>query len=88
MLDAQSNIKQINEARHADGQVEVSKPDNVPHLMGEAKAAMDDVLDMTDNSCDKFSLEDRVAMLNADQKRIFELSFTGSRCTCHAASKH
>ncbi len=48
MLEAQSNI---NEARHADGQEEkVSKPDNDPHLMGEAKTAMDDVLDRNDNS--------------------------------------
>ncbi len=35
--------------------------------MGEAKTAMDDVLDMNKSSCDNFSLEDRVAMLNADQ---------------------
>ncbi len=34
MLEAQSNIKQINEARHADGQEQVSKPDDDPHLMG------------------------------------------------------
>ncbi len=33
---------------------------------------MDDVLDMNDNSCDKLILEDRVTMLNADQRRIFE----------------
>ncbi len=69
MLEAQSNIQQINEARHADGQEEkVSEPDD-PHLIGEAKTAMDDVLDMNDNSSDKLSLEDRVAMLNADQSR-------------------
>ncbi len=40
--------------------------------MGEAKTAMDYVLDMNDNSCDNISLEDRVAMLNANQRRIFE----------------
>ncbi len=33
---------------------------------------MDDVLDMNDNSSYKLSLEDRVAMLIADQRRIFE----------------
>ncbi len=60
MLEAQSNIKQINEARYADGQEKVSKPDDDPHLMGEAKTAMDDVLYMNDHSCDKLSL-DRVA---------------------------
>ncbi len=71
MLKAQSNIKQINEARQADCQ-EVSKPDDDSHFMGEAITTMDDVLDMNDNSCDNISLEDRVAMLNADQRRIFE----------------
>ncbi len=40
--------------------------------MGEAKNAMNDVLDMNDNLCDMLSLEDRVGMLNADQRRIFD----------------
>ena len=47
MLEAQSNIKKINEARHADGEEEkISKEDNDPQLMGEARTAMDDVADI------------------------------------------
>ena len=72
MLEAQSNIK-INEARLANGKEEkVSMEDDDPQLMGEAKTAMNDMFDMNVKSCDELSLEDRVAMLNADQRRIFD----------------
>ena len=70
-LEAQSNIK-INEARLANGKERVSKEDDDPKLMGEAKTAMNDMFDMNVNSYDELSLEDRVAMLNADQRRIFD----------------
>ena len=73
MFEAQSNIKKINEARLANGKEEsVSKKDDDPQLMGEAKTAMNDMFDMNINSCEELSLEDRVAMLNADQRRIFD----------------
>ena len=73
MLEAQSNIKKINEARLANGKEEkVSKEDEYPQLMGEAKTAMNDMFDMNVNSCEELSLEDRVAMLNADQRHIFD----------------
>ena len=73
LLEAQSNIKQINEARLASGPEErVNKNDDDPQLMGEAKTAMNDVLDMNVNSCNQLSLEERVAMLNTDQRRIFD----------------
>ena len=73
MLEAQSNIKEINEARHADGEEEkISKEDNDPQLMGEARTAMDDVADMNVKSSTDLPLESRVAMLNADQRRIFD----------------
>ena len=73
MLEAQSNIKKINEARYANGKEEkVNKEDDDPQLMGEAKTAMNDMFDMNVNSGDKLSLDDRVAMLNADQRRIFD----------------
>ena len=65
MLEAQSNIKQINEARLASGPEEmVNKNDSDPQLMGEAKTGMNDVLDMSVNSCNQLSLEERVAVLN------------------------
>ena len=48
MLKAQSNIKKINEARQADGLEEnVNKEDNDPQLMGKAKTAMKEVVEMT-----------------------------------------
>ena len=60
MLEAQSNIK-INEARHADGEEEISKDDK-PQLMGEAKTAMIDIIDVNVKSSSDLSLESRVAM--------------------------
>ena len=74
MLDAQSKIKEINEARQADGEEKrVSKEDNDPQLMGEAKTAMHDMADMIMNhSSNQLGLEERVTMLNADQRRIFD----------------
>ena len=52
--------------------VKISKDDE-PHLMGEAKTAMNDVIDMNVKSSSDLSLESRVAMLNADQRRIFDV---------------
>ena len=49
--------------------VPVSKEDDV---LGEAITAMHDVFDMNAITCNDFTLEERVAMLNADQRRIFE----------------
>jgi len=69
MLEAKSNIK-INEARYADGE-EISKDDE-PQLMGEAKTATNDVIDMNVKSSSDLPLESRVAMLNADQQRILD----------------
>ena len=73
MQTAQSNVKIINEVRQAEAQEEkIRREDEDPQLIGEAKTAMTDVLDMNTISSDKISLEDRVAMLNDDQRRIFE----------------
>ena len=73
MVEAQSNIKQINEARLASGPEErVNKNAADPQLIGEAKTAMNYVFDMNVNLCNQLSLEVRVAMLNADQRRIFD----------------
>ena len=74
MLEAQSRIKDINEARQADGEEQrLSTDDNDPQLMGEAKNAMHDLVDMMGtHSSDQLSLEEREAMLNADQRRIYD----------------
>ena len=66
-MAAQSNVRQINEARQAEGQEEkVSKDDDDPQLIGEAKTAMNDI------NTSSFS-DDRVAMLNG---RLQSLDWT------------
>ena len=64
-------LSNCNEARQADGkEEEVSKEDDEPQLIGEAKTAMNDVINT--NSSDRLSLEERVGMLNDDQSALFE----------------
>ena len=68
-----------------------NESDDEPQLMGEAKAAMQDVQDMNDSSDDDITLDERVQMLNMDQKRIYEivkmhllhlLSHESGECSC------
>ena len=72
MLQAQSKVRRINEARKEE---EVPKDENEAveeegvKLAGEAEAAMNDVHDM---DYDTIGLSERIAMLNEDQRRIFE----------------
>ena len=73
MLQARANIKQINDARQADGEEhKISKQDDDPQLLGEAKTAMKELFNMNAHPADTLSLKQRVAMLNADQRRIFD----------------
>ena len=68
ILQAQASIKKINDARQADGEEhKISKEDDEPQLVGEARAAMKDLFDINTNQPDTLSLEQRVAMLNTDQ---------------------
>jgi len=68
ILQAQASIKKINDARQADCEEhKISKEDDEPQLMGEARAAMKDLFDINPNQRDTLSLEQRVAMLNTDQ---------------------
>ena len=70
-LEAQSKIKKINDARQTGEEQEmVSKDNDDPQLMGEAKKAMNNVFDMNVNSDD--DLSDRINMLNTDQRRVFD----------------
>ena len=69
MLKAQCNILKINDARQADGVEEVNKEDDDSQLMGEAKTAVKEVVEM--NNSDTLTLEDRITMMNDDQRRIF-----------------
>ena len=72
MLAAASNVKKINDARQKEGQEEKVEEDDDPQLIGEANTAMTDVLTMNINSSDKLSVEERVALLNDDQRRVFD----------------
>ena len=66
-------VKKINEAREALGKMEqMPKEDNGPQLLGEAKTAMKEIFDMNVNAGSALSLDDRVDMLNADQRRVFD----------------
>ena len=71
MLAARSNVQKINAARQKEGEEKSVEEDDDPQLIGEAKTAMTDVLTVNVNSSDKLSVEERVAMLNDDQRRVF-----------------
>ena len=73
MLQARANIKKINDARQAAGEEhKISKQDDDPQLMGEARTAMKELFDINARPNDTLSLEQRVGMLNTDQRRIFD----------------
>ena len=40
--------------------------------MGEAKTAMKEVVEINANNSDTLTLEDRITMLNNDQRHIFD----------------
>ena len=74
MLKAQENVKNINNARQQQGNDTTDdnkSPDVDPCVVGEAKSALDDLQDLQQKPEDKISLSDRIAMLNADQSRVF-----------------
>ena len=74
MLKANAKVKEINEARQVEAKVTVNREDHRegPQIVGEATAAMNDVQELQANCADEISLEERIAMLNADQSRVFK----------------
>ena len=74
MLKAKANLKAIREARQTDGKEEVVvEKQNDPELPGEAKSAMNDMCEINANAkSNDLTSQERIAMLNADQKRIFD----------------
>ena len=71
ILKAQSNLKDIKDARAANKDDDNDKmEDDEPQLMGQIKDAMNDVNEMDSGST--LTLQQRESMLNADQKRIFD----------------
>ena len=73
ILQAQVNVKAIDDARQVEEAVSDGKEDPAEGLqiIGEAQAAMDDAQDLQFNCVNQLSLEDRMAMLNTDQMRVF-----------------
>ena len=73
MMKARSMVKDINEATEADGVEEKINPeDDNPQLLGQANLAMQDVFDMNKKNKNPLTLHERVDMLNANQRRIFD----------------
>ena len=73
MLKAQENLKKINEIRQADPVEKLdNKQDDDPQIRGEAKSAMQDILQLNANKGNDIPLEQRVKMLNADQRRVYD----------------
>ena len=69
-------MRKINEHREATEEV-CTKHDDADeaegvHIAGEAAAAMKDVRDMDMCDGDNFDLEEQIALLNSDQRRVFE----------------
>ena len=93
MLAAASTVKVINDARQAEKLEEKEvEDDDEPQLLGEARTAMSDVLDMRLSSYDQLTLDERESMLNADQRRVFdtvkthllhERSHENKKCSCN-----
>ena len=73
ILKAREALKKINDAREAANNEGTNKEDrDEPELLGQAKSAMLDALHMNAKKPDKLTLQERVMMLNSDQRRIFE----------------
>ena len=69
-VNVKSTVKEINEARE-----ELSEPaedDQGPQLSAEATTAMKDVVEMCVKTDDSLPFEERVSMLNADKRRVFD----------------
>uniref|UniRef100_A0A1X7UZT6 ATP-dependent DNA helicase n=1 Tax=Amphimedon queenslandica TaxID=400682 RepID=A0A1X7UZT6_AMPQE len=74
LLEAERNCKKIVDARNEAGFTEElpdNKEDDEPELLGEIMEAVADIADMHIN-VPNLTLEQREAMLNVDQKKIFD----------------
>ena len=72
MLTAASNVKGINEARLADMEEKEAEEDKEPQLLGEARTAMSEVLDMKASTPGQLTLDEGVGILNLDKRRVFD----------------
>uniref|UniRef100_A0A1X7UXD5 ATP-dependent DNA helicase n=1 Tax=Amphimedon queenslandica TaxID=400682 RepID=A0A1X7UXD5_AMPQE len=74
LLETERNWKKIVDARNTAGFTEEELPDNKddePQLLGEILEAVADIADM-DINVPNLTLEQKEAMLNVNQKRIFD----------------
>ena len=75
LLEAERNWKKIvddrNKAGFTEEELHDNKDDDEPQLLGEIMEAVADIADMHIN-VPNLTLEQREAMLNVDQKRIFD----------------
>uniref|UniRef100_A0A1X7UQ58 Uncharacterized protein n=1 Tax=Amphimedon queenslandica TaxID=400682 RepID=A0A1X7UQ58_AMPQE len=74
LLEAERNCKTVVDARNKAGFIEElphNKEDDEPQLLGEILEAVADIADMHIN-VPNLTLEQREAMFNVDQKRIFD----------------
>ena len=83
MLKMQSNLKTISDARPADATSEKDnkeddEDEDDPQLFGQAKSAMQDVLHINTKKSD-LTLHERMTMLNADQRRIYDWKILSHR---------
>ena len=74
MLKVQEKAKTINNAQQGEEEG-ITNNDKYSHLdpciVGEAKSAVNDLLDLQQKPQDKVSFVNRIAMLNADQSYVF-----------------
>ena len=77
LLGAEKKWKEIQDARKSIGLGEAeeaelkNRDDNEPQLLDEIMDAVNDIADMN-NNVPNLTLDQRVAMLNSDQKRIYD----------------
>ena len=77
LLQAQKKVCKINEHRDATEGEECSNEEadgsTGLEIAGEAKSAMHDICELTENVMDDVSLNEKIEMLNKDQRRVFDM---------------
>ena len=71
LLGAEKKWKEIQDARKSVGLGEAEEAAYEPQLLGKIMDAVNDIADMN-NNVPNLTLDQRVAMLNSDQKRIYD----------------
>ena len=78
LLGAEKKWKEIQDTRKSIGLGEAeeaelkNRDDKEAQLLGEIMDAVNDIADMNNNNVPNLTLDQKVAMLNSDQKRIYD----------------